>query len=75
MRAVPLISSFVILLTTVAYALVPTPLLEQSGEGPTALVKMSDEEVSKAAVSMPKPEYPMEARRRRIGGTGVYDCR
>ena len=53
-----------------AVAQTPPPLLARPPERPFAV--LSDEQVKKATISMPKPDYPLEARRRHLTGRGIY---
>jgi periplasmic protein TonB len=51
-------------------AQMPPPLLAQPAERPLAI--LSDEQIRKATISTPKPDYPIVARQRHLTGKGVY---
>jgi TonB family protein len=49
------------------------PLLARPPEpGERPVHVLSDEEMAKATIARPKPEYPSEARRRHLTGKGIY---
>jgi len=56
----------------VAHAQTAPPLLARPPEPPTHTVTVDSEEFVKIALSHPTPQYPIEARRRRITGKGLY---
>jgi protein TonB len=55
-----------------AYAQTPPPLLERPPEPITHTVTVTGEQNWKVAISHPKPQYPVEARRNHITGKGIF---
>ena len=65
-----LLSLALLSLAPFAAAQTPPPLLTRPPEIP--FVVLSDEQMAKATISTPKPDYPIDARRRHITGKGVF---
>jgi periplasmic protein TonB len=72
MRSLMLLVGLTITFLLPAHAQTPPPLLARPPEPVTHTVTLTGEERWKIAVSHPKPQYPAEARRRRITGNGLF---
>src|SRR5437764_15178758 len=68
--AFQLLNGLAVILSAGAQDSTPPPLL---GRPPTASVVVTGDEMWKNIISHPTPEFPSEARRRHLEGTGVFE--
>ena len=68
-----LISTFAILMARDMHGQTPPPLLTRPPESQSVVV--TGDQAWKIAISHPAPDYPIEARRRHLVGSGVYQAK
>jgi periplasmic protein TonB len=75
--AIQLLSGLALVLPAAAQSPSPPPLLARPSPEtrPTAVLTVTGDQVWKFTISHPTPEYPIQARRRHLTGTGIYELR
>jgi protein TonB len=70
-----LVTELMFLTSALTRAQSPPPLLARPAPQYTPFVTMTAEEAKKVAVASYEPEYPVEARRRHLTGSGVLELK
>jgi periplasmic protein TonB len=73
--AIQLLSGLALVLPAAAQSPSPPPLLSRPSTETRPTAVLAGDQVWKFTISHPTPDYPIQARRRHLTGTGIYELR